>query len=268
LDALLNTIYELSAPQSQSLRRWNMLDLLLRSRRSSFVPASHTPCGVYAVVEGVDGTGKTTVARLVAERLRNAGRNVVELREPSNGAYGARVRAGDFASPAELHKLLTLDREHVAAQVASWLATGCDVIQDRNYASFVVYQDAPEAYAYQRSLAVVPHLMFYRSDSPARIVDRLHARDEEKAGSGTLTDFDRATGGEIRVRQTRYEKLWTATPPVALVRYAPFRKHDSQPVVALPTGHDPAVAAAFAAVTIENLRAVISGARRLPSETP
>ncbi len=44
--------------------------------------------GFFLTVEGIDGAGKSTQARMLAGRLRELGREVVETREPG-GAPGA-----------------------------------------------------------------------------------------------------------------------------------------------------------------------------------
>ena len=48
--------------------------------------------GILIAFEGVDGTGKSTQARLLAEALRLAGRTVVLTREPTDGPYGQMIR--------------------------------------------------------------------------------------------------------------------------------------------------------------------------------
>ena len=50
--------------------------------------------GRLIVVEGVDGAGKSSLVRRLAERLqRDCGVEVVFSREPTDGVYGAKVRA-------------------------------------------------------------------------------------------------------------------------------------------------------------------------------
>jgi dTMP kinase len=107
--------------------------------------------GRFVVVEGLDGAGTTTQARLLGERLRAAGRAVHVTAEPSGGPVGALVRQvlqqritggpGGGFDPHALALLFAADRlDHVAAEVAPRLAAGCDVVSDRYTLSSLAYQ--------------------------------------------------------------------------------------------------------------------------------
>jgi dTMP kinase len=110
------------------------------------------PRGRLVVLEGLDGAGTTTQARLLGDRLRAAGRRVHVTAEPSGGPIGALARqvltrrvvgsqgGGDF-DPAALALLFAADRlDHVAAEVAPKLADGVDVVSDRFTLSSLAYQ--------------------------------------------------------------------------------------------------------------------------------
>ena len=49
--------------------------------------------GYFITVEGIDGSGKSTQARLLAERLSQEGELVTSVRDPGTTVLGERVRA-------------------------------------------------------------------------------------------------------------------------------------------------------------------------------
>jgi dTMP kinase len=99
-------------------------------------------------LEGVDGSGKTTQAHLLANELRRRGREVVLTQEPTAFPTGEKLRrylAGPirYMSPAEELALFLEDRrEHVTKEINPALAAGLVVITDRYYYSSVAYQGA------------------------------------------------------------------------------------------------------------------------------
>ena len=102
--------------------------------------------GRLIVIEGIDGTGKSTHARLLAEWLRSRGREVIVEREPTAGPWGRRLResgaTGRLAAAEELDLFQRDRRAHVAQVIRPALAAGRDVVLDRYYFSTMAYQGA------------------------------------------------------------------------------------------------------------------------------
>jgi len=105
------------------------------------------PGGMFIVFEGIDGTGKSTQVRLLAEKLRQLGYAVVATREPTEGSHGQKIRElfinRQTVTRDEELELFVADRnQHVKEVIAPALADGCVVICDRYYLSTVAYQGA------------------------------------------------------------------------------------------------------------------------------
>ncbi len=108
-------------------------------------PASR---GLFITLEGGDGSGKTTQARLLEEWFASRGRTVVRTREPGGTEVGILIRdivlhhRGEVAARAEA-LLYAADRaQHIATLVRPALERGEVVIQDRYLDSSVAYQGA------------------------------------------------------------------------------------------------------------------------------
>lgn len=102
----------------------------------------------FIVIEGLDGSGKTTQIRLLAESLRSMGRSVAETAEPTPTAIGGLVRdalAGyPVRTPEEIAALFMADRvahnTDPVRGIKKMLSDGKDVICDRYYYSSLAYQ--------------------------------------------------------------------------------------------------------------------------------
>lgn len=105
-----------------------------------------SPPGCFVVVEGGEGTGKSTQVRLLGERLRALGREVFLTREPGATELGARVRelllhaSAAIDERAELLLLLADRAQHVAGEIRPRLAKGAVVVSDRYEPSTLAYQ--------------------------------------------------------------------------------------------------------------------------------
>jgi dTMP kinase len=100
----------------------------------------------YVAFEGVDGAGKTTVARATAAALRDRGFEVVEVREPGGTASGEAIRRillerGGAVAPWTEALLFAAGRSQLAAEVIGpALDAGKVVVSDRSVYSSLAYQ--------------------------------------------------------------------------------------------------------------------------------
>lgn len=102
--------------------------------------------GRFVVLEGGDGSGKSTQARRLVAWLREQGIDVVETFEPGATDAGAAIRElllhrPDPINPVAEALLMAADRaQHVAAVIRPALARGAWVVSDRFLPSSLVYQ--------------------------------------------------------------------------------------------------------------------------------
>lgn len=108
--------------------------------------------GRFITFEGIDGSGKSTQVRLLADRLRAEGRTVIQTREPG-GAPGAEdirrlLVEGDttrWSAETEILLFTAARRDHLERTIGPALERGETVICDRFADSTRVYQGAARA---------------------------------------------------------------------------------------------------------------------------
>ena len=105
--------------------------------------------GVFIALEGGEGAGKSTQAKLLERWLSSAGHDVVLTREPGGTAVGAALRTilldhdtGTLAARTEALVYAADRAEHVEALIKPALARGSVVITDRYVDSTLAYQGA------------------------------------------------------------------------------------------------------------------------------
>jgi dTMP kinase len=103
--------------------------------------------GAFICIEGLDGCGKTTQAKLLAKKLEKS-HNAVYTTEPSRGKIGTYIRSSYLYGEKRLSSviealLFAADRiEHVETEVLPALKQGKLVISDRYVYSSLAYQGA------------------------------------------------------------------------------------------------------------------------------
>ena len=166
--------------------------------------------------EGIDGTGKSTQIRLLAESLRDMGHNVMVTREPTDGPVGQRIRElftsrAEVSQEEELELFLADRRQHVAEVIKPALSAGRIVLTDRYYLSTAAYQgaaglDPAEIIRRNEQFAPVPDLVLLLVVPPALGVKRirtlrgesLNAFEQEKELKKVAEIFDLLDRGYIR----------------------------------------------------------------------
>ena len=114
--------------------------------------------------EGIDGSGKSTQARLLSESLRELGHTVVEVREPGGTRLGEQVRdllldPTSSISPAAELFLFTAARAQLTSDVIHpALEAGHIVIADRFFDSTVAYQGAGRRLASTQEILALQQL--------------------------------------------------------------------------------------------------------------
>ena len=110
-------------------------------------PATYAPTGVFVCFEGGEGSGKSTQARLLTERLQAAGYAVLLTFEPGDTAVGKELRrivlspeTGELSHRTEALLYAADKAEHVDTVVQPALDRGEVVITDRYVDTLLAYQ--------------------------------------------------------------------------------------------------------------------------------
>jgi len=135
---------------------------------------------MFIVFEGIDGSGKSTQAHLLANRFKSSGIVFVLTSEPSSGKIGQRLRSLSVRLPPEEEFMLFLeDRvDHVRTLIGPALEAGKHVICDRYYYSNAAYQgsrglDPVRILKKNQSLALAPDIVFLMCVSVEKALERI-----------------------------------------------------------------------------------------------
>ncbi len=152
---------------------------------------------LFITFEGPDGSGKTTQARLLAERLRREGHQVLETVEPGGTPIGQQIRRilldpanQELRAVPELLLMFAARAQNVEQSILPALAAGKIVVSDRFTDSSIAYQGAARGLGWDTVLQVdriacqglVPDLTLCIDIDTETGLARAHSRNRD-AGS-------------------------------------------------------------------------------------
>ncbi len=102
--------------------------------------------GKLIVIEGIDGSGKSTCTKNLAEKLNSINIKTIYTFEPTHSHYGAKLREGmlseDLDAEEELLLFVKDRKEHIEYMIKPALEEGYFIILDRYFYSSIAYQGA------------------------------------------------------------------------------------------------------------------------------
>jgi len=198
--------------------------------------------GLFITFEGPDGSGKSTQARMLAERLRAEGYDVLETVEPGGTAIGQQIRSilldpsnQELRPVAELLLMFACRAQNVEEWILPALAEGRIVVSDRFTDSSIAYQGAARGLGWDTVLEVdriachglVPDLTLCVDIDTETGLARAHSRNRRNADRSEARIDEQSIEFHHKVRAA-YHELARREPQ----RFRLIDGHDSQGAIA------------------------------------
>jgi dTMP kinase len=201
--------------------------------------------GLFITLEGNEGSGKTTQARLLVERLRAAGHIVVDNQEPGGTSIGQQIRrilldpsSHDMAAHTELLLMFASRAQAAAERIRPALAKGHIVVSDRFTDSSLAYQGGGRDLGFDTVFALhrlvlgdlFPDLTLCVDIDVSTGLERAHGRNRRASANSSLDESrldQQSVEFHERVRAA-YHRLAELEP----ARFKLIDAHDSIELVA------------------------------------
>ncbi len=148
--------------------------------------------GVLIVFEGIDGTGKSTQCKMLAELLSEKGIANISLAEPTRGKWGMKIRQlltegrNGITPDEELEWFINDRKEDVELNIQPALKAGKVVLMDRYYFSTAAYQgalgfDPQDIRLKNEKFAPLPDRVLIFHNTPEKSLERIESSREGKS---------------------------------------------------------------------------------------
>lgn len=134
---------------------------------------------MYIVFEGIDGAGKSTFIKEVAEFLKDEWLKVEVVREPSQ-LFEESLESRDhliYNEDTWLALAYAIDRLEIQDDIQTYLENDHIVLSDRSYISSLVYQEDTDFVREVNSYAIQPDLVIFLDVPPEIARERIIQRD-------------------------------------------------------------------------------------------
>lgn len=143
---------------------------------------------MFIVFEGIDGSGKTTQAKLLYKRLMaNKSAKCILTKEPTSGNIGRSVKAlikKRSINPEAVQLMFMADRAEHAAAIRMWIKEKKTIVCDRYYFSTIAYGLAlgmeRKWLENANSIFPKPDITIIIDVIPATALARVHSRKDPK----------------------------------------------------------------------------------------
>lgn len=196
----------------------------MASESESPIPTDRDYPGYLVVIEGIDGTGKSTLCARLREVLKERGIGATLSREPTDGPYGKKIRAMAASGSTrvsleeELNLFVEDRREHVAQVILPHLRAGKLIILDRYFYSTMAYQgargaDAAAILALHQAFAPEPDLLVILELDVSEALNRVrHSRGSTPDAFEDESYLRAVSAGFDRVRHPNLLRLDASLP--------------------------------------------------------
>jgi dTMP kinase len=176
--------------------------------------------GLFITLEGPDGSGKSTQLRLLSERLRSKGHDVLESAEPGGTPIGVQIRRilldsanQELSAKTELLLMFAARAQNVEQWILPALAEGKIVLSDRFTDSTLAYQGAARGLGSEVVMQVhriacnglIPDLTLCIDIDTETGLARAHHRNRARSGNDESRLDRQAIEFHHKVREAYYE---------------------------------------------------------------
>lgn len=155
--------------------------------------------GHLIVIEGIDGTGKTTLGQALNERLIKNGHDSIFTFEPTDSPWGKRLRESfshkeRLPIEEEIYLFLEDRKDHINHLILPALNDGRIIVCDRYYFSTMAYQgargiDIDKIRMENEAFAPIPDIMFILELEPAIALRRICEKRKSQPNNFEEIDY-------------------------------------------------------------------------------
>lgn len=134
--------------------------------------------GLFITFEGIEGCGKSTQARLLADAIEAQGRTILRTREPGGPPIAEKIRAllldtanGEMLPETEALLYMASRAQHTGEWILPALRRGQVVVCDRYYDSTLAYQGAARRLGMEAIRALIAFATFGLTPDATILID-------------------------------------------------------------------------------------------------